>query len=115
MQYETKSWNGYLQEEIERMASKNAVVIFSKNTCCMCHAIKRLLCRIGVNPTVNECNEHNPTWQNALFSLLGNSSTSFLLGFFIGGKLVGSMDGIMAAHINDILVPLLKKAGALWL
>ncbi|MCD7472878.1 hypothetical protein HAX54_014286 [Datura stramonium] len=54
MRYETESWNGYVAvvEEIERMASRNAVVIFSNNTCCMCHAIKRLLCGMGVNPTV---------------------------------------------------------------
>ncbi|KAF3618540.1 Glutaredoxin-C8 [Capsicum chinense] len=115
MQYETESWNGYLQEEIERMASRNAVVIFSKNTCCMCHAIKRLLCGMGVNPTVYELDDHNPTWQHALFSLLGNSSSSALPVVFIGGKLVGSMDSIMAAHINGTLVPLLKEAGALWL
>ncbi|PHT76259.1 Glutaredoxin-C8 [Capsicum annuum] len=83
------------------MASKNIVVIFNKNTCCMCHAIKRLLCGMGVNPT------------HALFSLLANSSSPSLLLVFIGGKLVRSMDSIMAAPINDILVLLLKEAGAL--
>ncbi|KAF3612766.1 Glutaredoxin-C7 [Capsicum annuum] len=115
MQYEIESWNGYLQKEIERMTSKNAVVIFSKNTCCMCHAIKRLMCGMGVDPTVYECDDHNLTWQHTLFSLLGNSSSSSLLVVFSGGKLVGSIDSIMVAHINDILVPLLKEAGALWL
>lgn len=34
---------------------------------------------------------------------------------FIGGKLVGAMDTVMASHINGNLVPLLKDAGALWL
>ena len=34
---------------------------------------------------------------------------------FIGGRLVGAMDRVMAAHINGSLVPLLKEAGALWL
>ena len=34
---------------------------------------------------------------------------------FIGGKLVGSMDRVMASHISGSLVPLLKEAGALWL
>ncbi|PHU17902.1 Glutaredoxin-C8 [Capsicum chinense] len=74
------------------MASKNAVVIFSKNTCCMCHAIKRLMCGMGVDPIVYECDDHNLTWKHTLFSLLGNSSSSSLLVVFSGGKLVGSMD-----------------------
>lgn len=95
---------------VEEMASRNAVVIFSNNTCCMCHAIKRLLCGMGVNPTVYEL---DPTWQQALFSILPNSCD--LPVVFIGGKLLGSMDTIMAAHINGTLVPLLKEAGALWL
>ncbi|KAK4367347.1 hypothetical protein RND71_011139 [Anisodus tanguticus] len=113
MHYQTESWNDYVAvEEIERMASRNAVVIFSTNTCCMCHAIKRLLCGMGVNPTVYEL---DPSWEQALFSLLGNSSSSSLPVVFIGGKLVGSMDNVMAAHINGTLVPLLKEAGALWL
>ncbi|KAG5624565.1 hypothetical protein H5410_009783 [Solanum commersonii] len=103
----------YLQV-VEEMASKNAVVIFSNSTCCMCHAIKRLLCGMGVNPTVYELDNYNTTWQQALFTLLANSSSDLPV-VFIGGKLLGSMDTIMAAHINGTLVPLLKDAGALWL
>ncbi|KAH1127022.1 hypothetical protein GYH30_015849 [Glycine max] len=34
---------------------------------------------------------------------------------FIGGKLVGSMDRVLAFHISGTLVPLLKQVGALWL
>ncbi|CAN4082260.1 unnamed protein product [Withania somnifera] len=114
MQYQAaECWNVGIVEEIERMASRNAVVIFSNNTCCMCHAIKRLLCGMGVNPTVYEVDDDNPTWQQALINLLGNSSS--LPVVFIGGKLLGSMDSIMTAHINGTLVPLLKEAGALWL
>jgi glutaredoxin 3 len=45
--------------------------------------------------------------------LLGNSTS--LPVVFIGGKLVGSMDRVLAFHINGSLVPLLKDAGALWL
>ncbi|XP_009613036.1 glutaredoxin-C1-like [Nicotiana tomentosiformis] len=123
MHYQTESWNSYLPEnfkmgggdpleEIQRMASRNAVVIFSNNTCCMCHAIKKLFCGMGVNPTVYELDE-NPSWEQALMSLLGSSSS--LPVVFIGGKLVGAMDSVMAAHINGTLVPLLKEAGALWL
>lgn len=124
MQYQTaSSWGGYVRsnmnidpvERIERMASENAVVIFSVSTCCMCHALKRLLCGMGVNPTVHEL-DHDPTGKDlerALASLVGSSSVVPVV--FIGGKLLGTMDRVMASHINGSLVPLLKQAGALWL
>lgn len=85
----------------------------------MCHAIKRLFCGMGVNPTVHELDEdpiRGKDMEKALMRLLGNSSTAAVLPVvFIGGKLVGSMDRVMASHISGTLVPLLKDAGALWL
>ncbi|PSS35310.1 Glutaredoxin-C5 like [Actinidia chinensis var. chinensis] len=102
-------------QRIERMASENAVVIFSVSTCCMCHAIKRLFCGMGVNPTVYELDEdpNGNDLEEALIRLLGASSAVPVV--FVGGKLVGAMDRVMASHINGSLVPLLKEAGALWL
>ncbi|KAE8038119.1 hypothetical protein FH972_010661 [Carpinus fangiana] len=102
-------------ERIERLASENAVVIFSMITCCMCHAIKRLFCGMVVNPTVYELDEdpRGKDMEKALMRLLGTSSTIPVV--FIGGKLVGAMDRVMASHINGTLVPLLKEAGAFWL
>ena len=102
-------------QRIERMASENAVVIFSVSTCCMCHAIKRLFCGMGVNPTVYELEEEarGNVLEEALICLLGASSAVPVV--FIGGKLVGAMDRVMASHINGSLVPLFKEAGALWL
>ncbi|GFY83197.1 thioredoxin superfamily protein [Actinidia rufa] len=97
------------------MASENAVVIFSVSTCCMCHAIKRLFCGMGVNPTVYELDEdpNGNDLEEALIRLLGAASAVPVV--FVGGKLVGAMDRVMASHINGSLVPLLKEAGALWL
>ncbi|RWR80066.1 glutaredoxin-C5-like protein [Cinnamomum micranthum f. kanehirae] len=126
MHYQTESWGTYMQgarasssadplERVERLASESAVVIFSLSTCCMCHAIKRLFCGMGVNPTVYEL-DHDPRGKDierALSRLLGGSAA--LPVVFIGGKLVGAMDRVMASHINGTLVPLLKEAGALWL
>ena len=102
-------------ERIARLASENAVVIFSISSCCMCHAIKRLFCGMGVNPTVYELDEdpRGKEMEKALMRLLGSSSAVPVV--FIGGKLVGAMDRVMASHINGSLVPLLKEAGALWL
>ncbi|KAI3457805.1 hypothetical protein Pfo_014468 [Paulownia fortunei] len=126
MHYQTGSWNSYNfpakrsvatdpLERIERMASANAVVIFSMSTCCMCHAVKRLFCGMGVNPTVYEIDEdpRGKELEKALMRLLGGASAVPVV--FIGGKLVGAMDSVMASHISGTLVPLLKEAGALWL
>ncbi|WCJ40177.1 Thioredoxin superfamily protein [Euphorbia peplus] len=106
-------------ERIESIASENAVVIFSISTCCMCHAIKRLFCGLGVSPAVHELDEdpRGKEMEKAFVSLLAYSSSSspVLPVVFVGGKLVGAMDSVMASHINGSLVPLLKQAGALWL
>ncbi|CAA2981185.1 glutaredoxin-C5-like [Olea europaea subsp. europaea] len=102
-------------ERVVRLASGSAVVIFSLSTCCMCHAVKRLFCGMGVNPTVYELDldPRGKELERALMRLLGDGSAVPVV--FIGGKLVGAMDRVMASHINGTLVPLLKEAGALWL
>ncbi|CAL5395914.1 unnamed protein product [Camellia sinensis] len=102
-------------ERVARLAAESAVVIFSVSTCCMCHAVKRLFCGMGVHPTVHELDQdpRGKEMERALMRLLGNSAAVPVV--FIGGKLVGAMDRVMASHINGTLVPLLKEAGALWL
>ncbi|KAF3786285.1 Glutaredoxin-C1 [Nymphaea thermarum] len=102
-------------ERVERLASRSAVVIFSDSSCCMCHAVKSLFCGMGVSPTVYELDEdpRGKEIERALARLLGTPQP--LPAVFIGGKLVGPMDRVMASHINGSLVPLLKEAGALWL
>ncbi|XP_073294575.1 glutaredoxin-C1-like [Primulina huaijiensis] len=102
-------------QRVVRLASGSAIVIFSVSTCCMCHALKRLFCGMGVNPTVFELDQdpRGKEIERALMLLLGVGSAVPVV--FIGGKLVGAMDRVMASHINGTLVPLLKEAGALWL
>ncbi|GLJ13768.1 hypothetical protein SUGI_0219750 [Cryptomeria japonica] len=102
-------------ERIERLASENAVVVFSISSCCMCHVVKRLFCGLGVNPTVYEIDEEHggKEMEKALLRLLGSGQS--VPAVFVGGKLVGGLDRVMASHINGSLVPLLKEAGALWL
>ncbi|PON51875.1 Glutaredoxin-like [Parasponia andersonii] len=126
MHYQADGWGYYLAagrcmgggdplERVARLAAESAVVVFSVSSCCMCHAVKRLFCGMGVNPTVYEL-DHDPRGKDierALMRLLGTSTA--LPVVFIGGKLVGGMDRVMASHINGTLVPLLKDAGALWL
>ncbi|KAL8538486.1 hypothetical protein ACS0TY_000479 [Phlomoides rotata] len=126
MHYQTVPYNSYNHlpkrsvatdptERIERMAAASAVVIFSMSTCCMCHAVKRLFCSMGVNPTVYEIDvdPKGAELEAALKRMLRGESA--VPAVFIGGKMVGAMDSVMAAHISGALVPLLKDAGALWL
>ncbi|KAK8529550.1 hypothetical protein V6N13_102458 [Hibiscus sabdariffa] len=124
MHYQVDSWGYYMparsmgsdpMERVAKLASESAVVIFSLSSCCMCHAVKRLFCGLGVNPTVYELDQdpRGKDMETALMRLLGNSQAVPVV--FIGGKLIGAMDRVMASHINGTLVPLLKEAGALWL
>nr|AJP06350.1 ROXY2 [Pinus tabuliformis] len=102
-------------ERIHQLAAESAVVVFSISSCCMCHVVKRLFCGLGVNPTVYELDEEHggKEIEKALLRLLGGSPS--VPAVFVGGKLVGGLDRVMASHINGSLVPLLKEAGALWL
>ncbi|CAA2933334.1 glutaredoxin-C1-like [Olea europaea subsp. europaea] len=127
MHYQAESYGNYYAstvrqsaavdplERVVRLASGSAVVIFSLSTCCMCHAVKRLFCGMGVNPTVYELDlvPRGKEIERALMRVLGGGSSVPVV--FVGGKLVGAMDRVMASHINGTLVPLLKEAGALWL
>ncbi|GAB2284165.1 Glutaredoxin-C5 [Dionaea muscipula] len=117
MHYQTDSWGGGVMESIERLVSETPVVIFSKRSCCMCHAMERLFCGMGVNPSVYELDgELERVLQQVMLQRMGGGGISCALPVvFIGGKLVGAMDRVMASHINGTLVPLLKQAGALWL
>uniref|UniRef100_A0A0A9HI79 Glutaredoxin domain-containing protein n=1 Tax=Arundo donax TaxID=35708 RepID=A0A0A9HI79_ARUDO len=85
----------------------------------MCHSVKRLFCGMGVHPTVHELDldPRGRDLERALACLLAGAGGAALVVpvVFIGGRLVGAMDRVMAAHINGSLVPLLKEAGALWL
>ena len=104
-------------ERVARMASGNAVVVFSASGCCMCHVVKRLLLGLGVGPTVYELDQlggGGREIQAALAQLLPPEQPPVPV-VFVGGRLLGGVDKVMACHINGTLVPLLKQAGALWL
>uniref|UniRef100_A0A0D6QZ80 Glutaredoxin domain-containing protein n=1 Tax=Araucaria cunninghamii TaxID=56994 RepID=A0A0D6QZ80_ARACU len=102
-------------ERVQRLASENAVLVFSMTSCCMCHVVKRLFCSLGVNPAVCELDEEEGglDMEKVLARLVGKKTA--VPAVFIGGNLVGGLDRVMAAHISGELVPKLKEAGALWL
>lgn len=100
-------------DRVSKMVSEKPVVIFSKSSCCMCHSIKTLLCDFGVNPTIYELDEisRGREIEQAL-SRLGCSPT--IPAVFIGGDLVGGANEVMSLHLKRTLIPMLKRAGALW-
>ncbi|GMJ14064.1 hypothetical protein like AT3G21460 [Hibiscus trionum] len=101
-------------DRIARLASQKAVVIFSKSSCCMCHAIKRLFYEQGVSPAIYELDEdiRGKEMERALMRLGCNPTVPAV---FIGGRFVGSANSVMTLHLNGSLKNLLKNAGALWL
>ncbi|MCO5612084.1 hypothetical protein L7F22_066346 [Adiantum nelumboides] len=135
---------GSAPRKLARLAGENAVVVFTLSSCCMCHVVCKLLCSLGVSPAIHEidddeelqeslislslCNDsngmqgdlHSCPSSSLSSSSLSPSSSSSSVGvnvpaIFVGGKFLGGLDKVMAAHINGSLVPLLKDAGALWL
>ncbi|XP_008783123.1 monothiol glutaredoxin-S3-like [Phoenix dactylifera] len=118
--------------EIRRVVEENPVVVVGRRGCCMVHVVRRLLLGQGVNPTVCEVGEDAD--EAALIAELPPSMAAsgaagsggdvvghlrrqgmVLPAVFIGGRLVGGLDRLMAVHISGELVPILKQAGALWL
>ncbi|CAN1244728.1 GRXC9 [Linum perenne] len=73
----------------------------------MTHVVKGLLLCLGVNPPVFEVDEDVDE-----VKVLKELQT--LPAVFVGGKLLGGLDKVMASHITCELVPVLKQAGALW-
>ncbi|GAB4829377.1 hypothetical protein Ancab_019048, partial [Ancistrocladus abbreviatus] len=107
-------------EEVRRLSSRSAVVVFGISDCCMCHVAKQLLIGLGVAPTFIDLDRDASgiDIQAVLLRLFGCSTRRHvqpLPAVFIGGKFLGGIESLMACHINGSLVPLLKDAGALWL
>ncbi|KAL3644813.1 hypothetical protein CASFOL_009993 [Castilleja foliolosa] len=100
---------------VKRLASEKPVVIFSKTTCFISHTIKTLICSFGANHVAYELDEmpNGRQLERALVVALGRQ-TSFPV-VFIGRELVGGADEVMSLHVKGELVPLLKKAKAIWL
>ncbi|KAI3459291.1 hypothetical protein Pfo_015954 [Paulownia fortunei] len=101
-------------ECVLKLAAQRAVVIFSKSTCCMCHAIKRLFYEQGVSPMVYELDEQidGREMERALMRLGCSPSVPSV---FVGGKFVGSANDVLTLHLDGSLKKMLKDAGALWL
>lgn len=100
---------------VVNMVSDNAVIVFARRGCCMSHVVKRLLLGLGVNPAVHEVEEKDEGGVIRELESIANNGKVQFPAVFIGGKLFGGLDRLMATHISGDLIPVLKEAGALWL
>ncbi|GER24770.1 glutaredoxin family protein [Striga asiatica] len=102
-------------DSLTRLTADKPVVIFGKSNCCISHTIKTLICSFGANPTVYELDEMPNGQQLELAILAFSGQQKSLPAVFVGKKLVGGADEVMSLHVKGELVPLLKKAKAIWL
>ncbi|KAK8642092.1 hypothetical protein V6N13_011454 [Hibiscus sabdariffa] len=99
---------------LAKLVVENAVIVFGRRGCCMCHVVNRLLLGHGVNPAVCEVDEEKEEAVLNELSIVNGGGIQFP-AVFMGGKLFGGLDRVMSTHITGELVPILKEAGALWL
>lgn len=105
-------------KSVEKMLVENAVLVLGRPGCCMCHVVKTLLLGHGVNPAVFEVADGDEAAVLDELSRIDVENGGGIIQFpavFVGGKLLGGLDRVMATHISGDLVPILKEAGALWL
>ncbi|XP_010522769.1 PREDICTED: monothiol glutaredoxin-S1 [Tarenaya hassleriana] len=103
-----------MEKIISEMLVEKPVVIFSRSTCCMSHAIKSLISGFGANPTVYELDEL-PNGQEIEEALVGLGCKPTVPAVFIGQQLVGGANQVMSLQVRNQLGSLLRKAGAIWI
>ncbi|KAK4417280.1 Monothiol glutaredoxin-S2 [Sesamum alatum] len=98
---------------VMKLGTQNPVVIFSKTSCGISHAISQLIRGFGANPVVHELDElpNGHEMEKALMALGCNPSVPAV---FIGNEFVGGSNEIMSLNIRGKLKPLLMKANAIW-
>ncbi|KAF7053571.1 hypothetical protein CFC21_061464 [Triticum aestivum] len=103
-------------EQVTKLASERAVVVFTSSRCCICHSVTSLLSGLGVHAAVYELDKdpRGREMERELARRLGRGPP-VVPAVFIGGNLVGGTKRVMEMHLAGELVPMLKAAGALWL
>ncbi|XAR61284.1 Thioredoxin-disulfide reductase [Bertholletia excelsa] len=94
-------------DKVNRLASENGVVIFSKSTCCLCYAVTILFKELGVRPVVLELDQ-DPDGREMEKALSRMGCNAPVPAVFIAGKLIGSTNEVMSLHLSGSLGQLLK-------
>ncbi|KAF7105042.1 hypothetical protein CFC21_105882, partial [Triticum aestivum] len=97
-----------------RAVAEILVLVVGRRGCCLSHVVKRLLQGLGVNPSVHEVADEAEL-AAAVAGNAGGEAGVALPAVFVGVRLLGGLDRLMAVHISGELVPILKDACALWL
>ncbi|KVH89521.1 glutaredoxin-C9-like [Cynara cardunculus var. scolymus] len=103
---------------VGELVAGNAVMVFGQRGCCMCHVVKLLLLGLGVNPTISAVDEGDVADVIHQLSKISGEDDGEMIEFpvvYVGGKLFGGLERVMATHITGELIPMLKEAKALWL
>ncbi|XP_044492411.1 monothiol glutaredoxin-S1-like [Mangifera indica] len=98
---------------INGLIAEKPVVIFSRSSCSMSHAIKTLISSFGANPTIYELDEiaNGRQIERELVQLGCQPSVPAV---FIGQQLVGGAKQVMSLQVQNQLGQLLRRAGAIW-
>ncbi|KAL0448833.1 UNVERIFIED_CONTAM: Monothiol glutaredoxin-S2 [Sesamum latifolium] len=99
---------------VMKLGTENPVVIFSKTSCGISHAISTLIRGFGANLVVHELDElsNGHEIEKALMALGCNPSVPAV---FIGKEFIGGLNEIMSLNIRGNLKPLLMKGNAIWI
>ncbi|GJN05054.1 hypothetical protein PR202_ga22653 [Eleusine coracana subsp. coracana] len=101
-------------DRVAKLALERAVVVFTTSNRSMCHSVTSLLQQVGWTAIHGWKEPRGREMERELVRMLGGRAPA-VPAVFIGGDLVGGTNRVMAIHLAGELVPMLKKAGALWL
>ncbi|KAK9726228.1 hypothetical protein RND81_05G200000 [Saponaria officinalis] len=92
-------------DKVNRVASENGVVIFSKSSCCLSYTVNILFQELGVTPFIYEIDQdpEGKEMEKAIMKLGCNTPA-----VFIGGRHIGSTNEVMTLHLRGALIPMLK-------
>ncbi|CAN7062751.1 hypothetical protein Bca4012_095959 [Brassica carinata] len=94
-------------DKVMRMSSEKGVVIFTKNSCCLCYAVQVLFRDLRVQPKIHEI-DNDPDCREIEKALVRLGCANAVPAVFVSGKLVGSTNDVMSLHLSGSLVPLIK-------
>ncbi|XP_059651730.1 monothiol glutaredoxin-S2-like [Cornus florida] len=100
-------------EGVTTMVSQRPLVIFTKRSCCMSDSIITFFRNnFGANPAIHDLDQiqRGREMEKAL-SRLGYDNVPVV---FIGGELVGGVNEVTSRHVEGSLVPMLRRAGAIF-
>ncbi|GLT53769.1 hypothetical protein SLA2020_270190 [Shorea laevis] len=100
-----------MDQTVMGLVADKPVVIFGKSSCCLSHTVKSLISSFGANPTVYDLDQvpNGRQLETTLKQLQSSLPVVFIGQVFIGGN-----REVNSLHLRNELVPLLRRANAIW-